>query len=124
MEHTVGQDEAFGPHLGSHGEMYCPEDLPNGQCYVRYRDEQWIKSAIVDTDYENYAVMYRCLPQHGSYLQLLSRSPELDVEFQENIMFKVQYKLPQFNFQTLTKDVQGYYHCNYITDETQQNYFL
>ena len=117
MEHTVGQDAAFGPHYGSHGEMYCPKFLQNGECFVRYRNDQWLKSTIVDTDYKNYIVTYRCLPQHGSYMQILARTPELDDEFLENIMFNVQYKLPNFNFQTLIKDVQGYYHCNYITDE-------
>ena len=39
MEHTVGQDAAFGPHYGSHGEMYCPKFLNNGECFVRYRND-------------------------------------------------------------------------------------
>ena len=46
-------------------------------------------ATIVDTDYKNYMVTYRCLPQHGSYMQILARTPELDDEFLENIMFKV-----------------------------------
>ena len=71
----------------------------------------------MDTDYENYAVMYRCLPQHGSYLQVMARTPELDDEFLENIMFNVMYKLPNFNFQTLIRDHQGYFRCNYIGDD-------
>ena len=121
MEHTVGQEESFGPHFGSHGEMYCPDKLPIGQCFVRYRNDQWLKNTIVDTDYENYAVMYRCLPQHGSYLQVMARTPELDDEFLENIMFKVMYKLPNFNFQTLIKDHQGYFRCNYIGQEHHHN---
>ena len=78
MEHTVGQHEAFGPHYGSHGEMYCPENLGSGRCFVRYEVDHWLKSTVVDTDYDNYAVIYRCLPQHGSYLQILARTPELD----------------------------------------------
>ena len=98
MEHTVGQDSALGPHYGSHGEMYCPEHLKSGQCFVRYREDQWLKNTVVDTDYKNYAILYRCLPQHGSYLQVLARTPELDDEFLENIMFSVMYKLPNFNF--------------------------
>ena len=89
MEHIVGQDAAFGPHYGSHGEFYCPTFLPSGQCFVKYRNDQWLKSAVIDTDFKNYMVTYRCLPQHGSYLTLLSRSPELDEEFLENIIFKV-----------------------------------
>ena len=103
--------------------MYCPTHLPSGQCFVRYRSDQWLKNTIVETDYDNYAVMYRCLPQHGSYLTVLSRTPELDDEFLENIMFNVMHKLPNFNFQTLIHDVQGYYHCNYITDEHNKDYF-
>ena len=39
MEHTVGQDAAFGPHYGSHGEFYCPNFVGNGQCFVRYRGD-------------------------------------------------------------------------------------
>ena len=120
MEHTVGQEESFGPHFGSHGEMYCPDNLKNGQCFVRYRNDEWLKSTIVDTDYENYAVTYRCLPQHGSYLSVMARTPELDDEFLENIMFKVMYKLPNFNFQTLIRDKQGYFRCNYITEDHRQ----
>ena len=98
MEHTVGQKEAFGAHFSSHGEMYCPKRLPSGQCYVRYENDEWLKHTVVDTDYTNYAVTYRCLPQHGSYLTVMARSPELDEEFLENIMFTVMYKLPNFNF--------------------------
>ena len=98
MEHTVGQDHTFGPHFGSHGEMFCPSHLQPGQCFVRYQPEQWLKSTIVDTDYDNYAVIYRCLPQHGSYLTILARTPELDDEFLENIKFSIMYKLPNFNF--------------------------
>ena len=117
LEHTIGQNEAFGSHYGSHGEMYCPKHLEAGQCFVRYRDEQWLKSTIIDTDYVNYTVNYRCLPQHGSYLQILARTPEISEQFLENILFKVMHKLPNFNFQTLIKDFQGYYHCNYATDD-------
>ena len=62
MEHTVGQKEGFGAHYSSHGEMYCPDKLPSGECYVRYENEHWLKNTIIDTDYKNYAVTYRCLP--------------------------------------------------------------
>ena len=124
MEHTVGQDAAFGPHYGSHGEFYCPEFLESGRCFVRYRDDHWLKSQVIDTDFENYMITYRCLPQHGSYVTLLSRTPELDEEFMENIMFKLGNKLPNMNFQTLIKDVQGYFHCNYITDEHNRDFFI
>ena len=123
MEHSVGQDGVHGPHYGSHGEMYCPEELDPGFCFVRYKTDQWLKQQIISTDYENYAVLYRCLPQHGSYVTLLSRTPELDDEFLEHIMFKVQYTLPNFNFQTLVRDIQGYYHCNYVTEEHGLDYF-
>ena len=101
--------------------MYCPAKLPSGQCFVRYRNDQWLKNTVVDTDYENYAVLYRCLPQHGSYLQVMARTPELDDEFLENIMFNVMYKLPNFNFQTLIHDHQGYFKCNYIGDDHHKN---
>ena len=124
MEHTVGQDAAYGPHFGSHGEMYCPEFLKSGQCFVRYRHDQWLKNTVVDTDYKNYAVLYRCLPQHGSYVQVLSRTPELDDEFLENIMMNLEYKLPNFNFQTLIHDDQAYHHCNYITDDHNSDMFI
>jgi len=124
MEHTVGQSDSFGPHFGSHGEVYCPEFLEPGQCFVRYRQDQWLKSQVIDTDYKNYMVVYRCLPQHGSYLGVLSRTPELDDEFLENIFFKMMYKLPNFNFQTLIHDHQGYYSCNYITDEHNKDMWL
>ena len=104
--------------------MYCPEELDPGFCFVRYKPDQWLKQQIISTDYENYAVIYRCLPQHGSYVTVLSRTPELDDEFLENIMFRVQYMLPNFNFQTLVRDIQGYFHCNYITEEHGLDYFL
>ena len=97
MEHTVGQDASFGPHYGSHGEFYCPEFLENGLCFVRYRGDQWLKSNIIETDYENYIVTYRCLPQHGSYVTVLARNPEVDQDFLEKVMFKTMYKLPNFN---------------------------
>ena len=32
-------------------------------------------------------------------------------------MFKVMYKLPNFNFQTLIKDHQGYYTCSYLSGD-------
>ena len=123
MEHTVGQKEAFGAHFSSHGEMYCPKRLPSGQCYVRYENDEWLKHTVVDTDYTNYAVTYRCLPQHGSYLTVMARSPELDEEFLENIMFTVMYKLPNFNFQTLEKDHQGYFSCNYVEEQKQHEVY-
>ena len=85
--------------------MYCPPDLEPGFCFVRYKEDQWLKQQIVSTDYENYAVMYRCLPQHGSYLTVISRTPELDDVFLEQIMFRMQYLLPNFNFQTLVRDI-------------------
>ena len=69
-------------------------------------------------------IQYRCLPQHGSYVTLLSRTPELDEEFLENIMFKLANKLPNMNFQTLIKDVQGYFHCNYITDAHNKDFYI
>ena len=124
MEHSVGQDGVHGPHYGSHGEMYCPEEMDPGFCFVRYKSDQWLKQQIILTDYESFAVLYRCLPQHGSYVTVLSRTPEIEDEYLENIMFRVQYMLPNFNFQTLVRDIQGYFHCNYITEEHGLDYFL
>ena len=117
LEHSVGQDGIHGPHYGSHGEMYCPAELDSGNCFVKYKDDHWLKQQVISTDYDNYAVLYRCLPQHGSYVTLLSRTPELDNEFLENIMFRIQYMLPNFNFQTLVRDIQGYHQCNYQAQE-------
>ena len=57
MEHSVGQEGVHGPHYGSHGEMYCPDNLQHGQCFVRYENDQWLKNIVVDTDYDNYAVV-------------------------------------------------------------------
>lgn len=94
--------------------MNCPSQLENGQCFVRFKSDQWLKATVVETDYENYAVLYRCLPQHGSYVQILARTPEIHDDFLESIMFSVMYKLPNFNFQTLFKVKQGYDHCKYI----------
>ena len=123
LEHSVGQDGIHGPHYGSHGEMYCPAELDSGNCFVKYKDDHWLKQQVISTDYDNYAVMYRCLPQHGSYVTLLSRTPELDNEFLENIMFRVQYMLPNFNFQTLVRDIQGYHQCNYQAEEHHYSHY-
>ena len=70
------------PRFGIHGDAKCPADEEPGQCYVKFFAPftRWDKEPnyqVVDTDYENYSIVYSCDEDDMQYLWILSRTPTI-----------------------------------------------
>lgn len=95
------------PRFGIHGQAKCPADSWSGGCFVRFFHQPWDTVPnynIIDTDYENYSIIYECRPDKMVYLWIMSRQPTLDQVYVDQIMDTVAEKLPNYDTQWLTFD--------------------
>ena len=102
----------FSPRFGVHGHAKCPATEAPGECYVKFFFQPWLPSPnyqIIDTDYENYSIVYSCQNLGGffntSYLWIMSRVPHMDAATHDMVMAKAKAALPNFDFSRMVSDV-------------------
>lgn len=102
--YNYGEGRFYGPRFGVHGDAYCPKDsskFGEGQCFVTFFKQPYYDEPnyqIIDTDYENYSLIYACHEDDMQYLWLMSRTDELSDELYEQMMATAKAALPNYNF--------------------------
>ena len=78
---------------------------------------------VIDTDYENYSVVYACSRHTGTpYLYFLTREPTITEDYYNELRGKAAALLPKFNVDDLApRDVQGD-KCTYL--EMENEFFM
>ena len=121
--YNSGEGRFFGPRFGVHGNAYCPQDTSEfgeGQCFVQFFSQPFYDSPnyqIIDTDYENYSIIYACHEDDMQYLWLMSRTNTLSDELLNQMLATAADALPNYDFTQLIQDVQNGSKCEYISDE-------
>ena len=120
--YNSGEGRFFGPRFGVHGHAKCPRDTTQfgeGQCFVKFFFQKYYDEPnyqIIDTDYENYSIIYACHEDDMQYLWFMSRTPELSDELYSQMMDTAKATLPNYDFTQLIKDVQREDKCKYKKD--------
>ena len=115
--YNSGEGRFFGPRFGVHGDAKCPGGFGDGQCFVKFFFQKYLDQPnyqIVDTDYENYSIIYSCHEDDMQYLWLMSREPTLSDDLLDQMMATAKAALPNYDFTQLTKDVQKESKCKYV----------
>ena len=105
-----------GPRFGLHGNAKCPADSGAGQCFVTFFFQPFEDESnyqVVDTDYENYSIVYNCDEDDMQYLWFLSRTSTLSDDLYNQMMQTVQTRLPNYVMSNLIKDDQSDSKCGY-----------
>ena len=53
---------------------------------------------VIDTDYENYSIIYACAEDDMQYLWMLSREPTLSDDLSKQMMATAMEALPNYDF--------------------------
>ena len=61
----------------------------------------------MDTDYENYSLVYSCDPNDMAYLWILSRTPTLEQPVLDSLRAKAKELLPSYDWNIAIMDKQG-----------------
>ena len=103
--YNSGEGRFFGPRFGVHGDAKCPadsiEEFGEGQCFVKFFLQPFYDAPnyqIIDTDYENYSIIYACHEDDMQYLWLMSRTNTLDDDLLASMMDKARAALPNYDF--------------------------
>ena len=82
---------------------------PNGKALITLNDgkRNGLDYNIVDTDYENYSIVYSCRPDDMQLLWVLSRTPTIDKEMLESLNAQCKEKLPNYDWSKAT--LEKYY---------------
>ena len=102
--YNSGEGRFHGPRFGLHGHAMCPGDpstYGEGQCYVTFFFQPFKKLPnyqIVDTDYENYSIVYACEEDDMQYLWFMSRTPTMDDDTYQMLLEKAKVAVPNYNF--------------------------
>ena len=59
----------------------------------------------MDTDYDNYALVYSCSPDDMAFLYFLSRETTLPDYMSDDMLANAKSRLPNYDFTQLIKDV-------------------
>ena len=71
---------------------------------------------MIETDYENYSIIYACRPNSRAFLWFNARTPFVSDEMYNYMMEKAKATLPNFDFEELVMDKQDLKKCKYIKD--------
>ena len=118
--YNSGEGRFFGPRFGVHGDAKCPLDpteFGDGQCFVKFFLQPFYEAPnyqILDTDYENYSIVYACHEDDMQYLWFMSRTPTLSDDLFDQMMSTAKARLPNYDFSQLIKDKQDEKKCNYV----------
>ena len=103
-----------GPRFGLHGDAKCPADEAAGECFVTFFKQPFVSEpnySIIDTDYENYSIVYSCDESDMQYLWFLSRESTLSDELYNQMLATVQEKLPNYDLTQFIMDNQSDKKC-------------
>ena len=81
--YNSSESQFGGPRFGVHGDAKCPAGFGDGECFVTFFKQPFQSTPnyqIVDTDYENYSLIYACAEDDMQYLWLMSREATLSDE--------------------------------------------
>ena len=122
--YNSGQGRFHGPRFGVTGDGRCNADdeeaFGAGQCFVKFFTQPYYDTPnyeIIDTDYENYSLIYACHEDDMQYLWFMSRTPTLDDDTISMMMDKAKATLPNYNFDNLVFDDQDQKKCKYVKDK-------
>ena len=106
------------PRFGIHGDGKCPADEEDGECYVKFFSpiSKWPAEPnyhILDTDYDNYTIVYSCNEDDMAYLWILARTPTISDDLSNELMGKAFDYLPNYETSNLIKDDQDEEKCKY-----------
>ena len=117
--YNSSQTRFGGPRFGVHGDAKCPATQAGGQCFVTFFSKPFDSSPnyqVVDTDYENYSLIYACDETDMQYLWFMSRGPTLSDDLYNQMIATAKDKLPNYDFTQLIKDEQKDGKCNWVSD--------
>ena len=71
-----------------------------GDCFVTFFSQPFASEpnySVIDTDYENYSIVYNCDENDMQYLWFLSRESTLTDELYNQMLATVKEKLPNYD---------------------------
>ena len=102
----------IGPRFGVHGDAKYPSEtiseFGEGQLFVKFFFQPYYDSPnyqIIDTDYDNYSIIYACHEDDMQYLWLMTRTPTTDQATLEKMRDIALAALPNFDWENETRDV-------------------
>jgi lipocalin len=104
-----------GPRFGIHGNAQCLPEYGPGKCAVRFVPwKSWEANyQIVSTDYENYSIVYNCVPDFAQ-MWILSRTPTLSDDTMTKVMGIISDIVPDYETNELYFDLQNDPKCDYM----------
>ena len=115
--YNSSQTRFGGPRFGLNGDAKCPATEAAGQCFVTFFSAPFADSTnyqVVDTDYENYSLIYNCDENDMQYLWMMSRGPTLSADLYNQMIATAKEKLPNYDFTQLIMDDQSASICNWV----------
>ena len=96
---NTSQSAEFGGRAGIPGRCKCPEE--DGHCFVDFGSGYTNESnyIIVDTDYENYSIIYSCYSVFKTKIWILSRTPVMPDEYYYKVVDIIKRELPRYDFE-------------------------
>ena len=114
--YNSGKSRFGGLRFGLHGHAKCPASDTSGSCYVRFFLQPFEDESnyhIIDTDYDNYSIVYNCDENDMQYLWFLSRESTLSDELYNQMLATVKEKLPNYDLTQFIMDNQSDKKCGY-----------
>lgn len=108
--YNSSQSRFGGPRFGVNLQGECPADFNQGECRVKMFFQKWPTETnyrVIDTDYENYSIVYSCHEDDMQYLWFLSRQPTLSDDLYQQMMDTAKAALPNYDFSQFIFDVQN-----------------
>merc|ERR1719454_242536 len=118
---NTSQPQGFGPRAGITARAKCLDET--GHCFVDF-GSGWTGESnytIVETDYENYSIVYSCYSVFKSKVWILSRTPVMPDEYYDHAVEKIRTDLSHYDFDGVMnhKQYEGD-QCNYEQIPTEQ----
>merc|ERR1711990_1384028 len=97
---NTSQSKDFGGRAGIPGRAKCPGT--DGHCFVDFGSGYTKESnyIIVDTDYENYSIVYSCFSVFKTKVWILSRTPIMDESYYQHAVDVIKKEIPHYDFDT------------------------
>ena len=122
--YNSGEGRFYGPRFGVHGDAKYPADtietFGQGQMFVKFFFQKYYDTPnyqIIDTDYDNYTIVYACHEDDMQYLWLMTRYPNPEQELIDTMIQKATAALPNFDWDKETNDTQNPDKCHYVKAE-------